>query len=145
MHIERLHISNFRCFSPQECTIALQRDLTAFIGVNGAGKTAVLLALLRMFGVTADQRRLRRQDFHVPAHEAAPAAQRSLVIEAIVAFPELDGLGDLAAIPEFFQQMATDELGQLKCRLRVQATWIADGSLEGSIEQKFWAAAALVW
>ncbi|GKS90959.1 AAA family ATPase [Acidovorax sp. SUPP2539] len=60
MHIERLHLSGFRCFGPQESTIALKRDLTAFIGVNGAGKTAVLLALARLFGVTSDQRRLRR-------------------------------------------------------------------------------------
>ena len=30
-----------------------------FIGTNGSGKTAVMLALLRMFGVSGDQRRVR--------------------------------------------------------------------------------------
>lgn len=136
MHIERLHLSGFRCFGPQESTIALERDLTAFIGVNGAGKTAVLLALARLFGVTADQRRLRRQDFHIPVNELVPAPQRSLYVEAIVAFPELDANANLAAVPEFFQQMAADEQGHLKCRLRLQATWTDDGSLEGAVEQK---------
>lgn len=136
MHIERLHLSGFRCFGPQESTITLERDLTAFIGVNGAGKTAVLLALARIFGVTADQRRLRRQDFHVPAKELAIEPQRMLYVEVIVAFPELDANSNLAAVPEFFQQMAADEQGHLKCRLRLQATWTDDGSLEGAVEQK---------
>ena len=139
MHIERLHLSGFRCFGPQESTIALERHLTAFIGVNGAGKTAVLLALARLFGVTADQRRLRRQDFHVPANELAPGPQRTLYVEAVVAFPELDANANLAAVPEFFQQMAADEQGRLKCRLRLQATWTDDGSLEGAVEQKLMA------
>lgn len=136
MHIERLNISGFRCFGAAECTVALQRDLTALIGVNGAGKTALLLALVRMFGVSGEQRRLRRQDFHVPAAELVPLAERSLYVEAIIAFPELDGQADLAAVPEFFQQMVADEQGRLKCRLRLQASWTDDGSLEGAVEQK---------
>lgn len=39
-----------------------------------------------MFGVTAEQRRLRKQDSHVPFNEADRPAARTLVIEAIVAF-----------------------------------------------------------
>jgi putative ATP-dependent endonuclease of OLD family len=47
-----------------------------------------MLALLRMFGVSGDQRRVCRQDFHVPAEEETPA-ERHLALEAILAFPEL--------------------------------------------------------
>ncbi|ANH04022.1 hypothetical protein shn_08180 [Shinella sp. HZN7] len=97
-------------------------------------------ALQRLFGVTGDQRRLRRQDFHIPSAELASPLQRSFTLEAIIAFPELDagGAGG-AAVPEFFHQMAADEAGRLKCRLRLEATWTDDGSLDGTIEQKYWA------
>jgi putative ATP-dependent endonuclease of OLD family len=140
MFIKRLILSNFRCFGPDPRTIDLAHGLTAFVGVNGAGKTAVMQALQRMFGVTGEQRRLRRQDFHIPVAEAGLVRQRSFAIEAIVAFPELDeDGGGCAAIPEFFHQMAADEAGKLKCRLRLHATWTDDGSLDGAIEQKFWA------
>lgn len=138
MHIEQIIISNFRCFGPQPTVINLASGLTALIGVNGAGKTAVLQVLQRLFGVTGDQRHLRRQDFHIPITEFAVPAQRTLSLEAIVAFPELDGGAvDSRAVPEFFQQMAADADGQLKCRFLLQASWVDDGSLEGTIEQKY--------
>ena len=38
--------------------------------------------------------------------------------------------------------MAADDAGRLKCRLRLEATWTDDGSLEGTIEQKYWAVRA---
>lgn len=137
MFIEHLLLANFRCFGPQPTTIHLSRELTAFVGVNGSGKTAVMQCLQRLFGVTADQRRLRRQDFHIPSAEENAALQRSLVIEAIIAFPELDEGGDPSAVPEFFQHMAADDAGRLKCRLRLQATWTDDGTLDGAIEQSY--------
>lgn len=140
MFIERLILTNFRCFGPEATTINLTAGLTTFVGVNGAGKTAVMQALQRLFGINSDQRHLRRQDFHIPAAEAATPLERKFVLEAILAFPELDiGGADAAAIPEFFQQMAADEAGLLKCRLRLEATWTDDGSLDGTIEQKYWA------
>jgi putative ATP-dependent endonuclease of OLD family len=143
MFIERLSLTNFRCFGPDALTIDLTSGLTAFVGVNGAGKTAVMQALQRLFGITGDHRRLRRQDFHVPAAEMVAPVQRTFVLEAVLAYPELDAGGaDAGAIPEFFQQMAADEAGRLKCRLRLEATWTDDGSLEGTIEQKYWAVRA---
>jgi putative ATP-dependent endonuclease of OLD family len=87
--LESLKITNFRCFGSTARTIRFEEDITAFVGANGAGKTAVMLALLRLFGVTADQRRVRRQDFHVPFDEEKPLASRDLNIEAILSFPEL--------------------------------------------------------
>lgn len=142
MFIERLTLTNFRSFGV-ETSIDLTPGLTTFIGANGSGKTAVMQALQRLFGITGEQRRIRRQDFHVPATEDATSLQRHFSLEAILAFPELDmEAAEAAAIPEFFQQMAADEVGRLKCRLRLEATWTDDGSLDGAIEQKYWAVRA---
>ncbi|WP_227106956.1 ATP-dependent nuclease [Chromobacterium rhizoryzae] len=137
MHIERLVLENFRCFGPQETEVALGPCLVAFIGDNGTGKTALMQALQRMFGVTSEQRRLRKQDFHVPFDEADRPIARTLVIEAIVAFPELDADDDSPAVPAFFKNMAAEENGNLKVRLRLQATWTDDGTLDGSIEESY--------
>ena len=140
MFIERLSLTNFRCFGPVTSCVDLTSGLTTFVGVNGAGKTALMQALQRLFGVTGDQRGLRRQDFHVPSTELVAPLQRSFVLEAIIAFPELDAdAAGGAAIPEFFHQMAAEAGGKLKCRLRLEATWTDDGSLDGAIEQKYWA------
>jgi putative ATP-dependent endonuclease of OLD family len=137
MYIESLNFTSFRCFGPQGQRIDLEPGLTAFVGANGTGKTALMQAMLRLFGITADQRRVRRQDFHVPAVEDAPVLERALAIEAILAFPELDDpADDDSAIPEFFHQMAADDAGRLKCRIRLEATWMEDGTADGAIEQK---------
>jgi len=144
MFIQRLILSSFRCFGPDPTIVDLSVALTTFVGTNGTGKTAVMQALQRMFGITAEQRRVRRQDFHVPHSEQEPVRRRSFYIEVILAFPELDAnAGDDGAVPQFFQQMAADENGQLKCRLRLQADWVDDGSLDGAIETKFWAIRSL--
>ena len=109
----------------------MARGLTAFVGVNGSDKTAVMQAMLRLFGVTPEHRRLRRQDFHVPSVEAGAPLEREFVVEAILAFPELDRVDGHAAVPEFLHQMACEEDGRLKCRLRLEGRWTDDGSFEG--------------
>ncbi len=86
MFLQCLWLTNFRCFGPVEQRIDMSKGVTAFIGANGSGKTAVMHALLRLFGMTAEQRRVRRQDFHVSATESVAPIQRELVIEAILAF-----------------------------------------------------------
>jgi putative ATP-dependent endonuclease of the OLD family len=144
MFIEQLTLINFRCFGQEGTSIHFKSGLTAFVGANGTGKTAVMQAFQRLFGISGDQRRLRRQDFHVPATETQAPQQRNLIIEVILAFPELDATDqDAAAVPEFFQQMAADDAGRLKCRLRLEASWTEDGSLEGAIEQKYQAIRAI--
>ena len=137
MFVERLILNGFRCFPHESRRIDLSAGLTAFVGANGAGKTAVMQALSRLFGVTDRDRRMRRQDFHIPVDESSPPRERSLFIEAIISFPELDAEGlDDSAIPQFFQQMAAEENGKLKCRMRLDATWTDDGTLDGAVEQK---------
>ncbi|WP_434346508.1 ATP-dependent nuclease [Myxococcus virescens] len=140
MFLERISLTNFRCFGPETRTINMAPGLTAFVGANGSGKTAAMGALLRLFGITSEHRRIRRQDFHVPASELTAPTERKLVLEALIAFPELDIEGDSnSTVPEFFHQMAADDSGQLKCRIRMEATWTDDGSVDGVIEQRIWA------
>lgn len=137
MYIERVNLTNFRCFGPQGTGLLLDSSLTALVGANGSGKTAVMQGLQRLFGMTADQRRLRRRDFHVPSTEKVVPLQRELSLEAILTFPELDDGTETTAVPEFFQQMAADDKGQLKVRLRLDATWVDDGTAEGAIEETY--------
>lgn len=136
MNLESLKITNFRCFGPDAVTIRFEDDATVFIGANGVGKTAVMQALQRLFGIAADSRRVRRQDFHVPPTELLEPSERTFSIEAIFNFPELRGEeGDPKSIPAFWHQMAADENGTLKCRLRLDATWTNNG-LDGSIDDR---------
>ncbi|MFM1684791.1 ATP-dependent nuclease [Aeromonas salmonicida] len=138
MHIERINLQNFRSFGPKCQSIAVDPDLTTLVGANGSGKTALMQALQRMFGISNEQRTIRRQDFHIPSLEEIPS-KRTLTLEAIIAFPELDDEdGDHSVIPDFFHHMSvTDEGGKLKCRLRLDAEWEEDGSIDGYITSQF--------
>ena len=139
MHIESVTLTNFRSFGLASQPITLTPDLTALVGGNGAGKTALMQALQRLFGVSNEQRNLRRQDFHIPTSENLAPSKRTLSLEAIVAFPELDeDRGDHSTIPDFFRHMSvTDHDGKLKCRLRLDAEWEDDGSIDGYISSQF--------
>ena len=134
MYIESLALQNFRCFGHQRTVINLDPGLTPFIGLNGTGKTAACQALRRLFGISADDRTVRVDDFHVPAAELETPRSRALVIEAVLAFPELDDEDDsdaTGAVPEFFHRMAADDHGILKCRIVLEAAWEDDGTLDG--------------
>lgn len=139
MHIETIVLHNFRSFGPESQSIAVDPDLTTLVGANGSGKTALMQALQRMFGISNEQRTIRRQDFHIPSLEEEIPRKRTLTLEAIVAFPELDDEdGDHSLIPDFFHHMSvTDEGGKLKCRLRLDAEWEDDGSMDGYITSQF--------
>ena len=142
MIVERITVNNFKCFGPEGHTIELDEHLTVLIGANGSGKTALMQALLRMFGITPDQRRIRRQDFFVPNTDAeATDAQRTLSIEVLLSFPELSDPGDEITwtIPQFLHQSAIEDGGNLKCRLRIDATWTDDGSIEGVVDHSYFA------
>lgn len=136
MFLERVTLTNFQCFGPEPHTITFDQQLTALLGVNASGKTAVCQALLRLFSVVAEQRQVRVEDFHVPESESTPATHREMRIDAVFAFPELaDPNGDAAAaVPEFFAQMAAFDDQSLKLRIVLDATWTAEGPVGGTIE-----------
>ncbi len=154
MHIERLTLTNFRCFGADPTTIVFDDAFTAFVGANGTGKTAAFAALGRMFGVTRGERQVVPEDFHVAIDETEAPPTRDLSIEVVIAFPELieeddaDAAGEdedvgavdrldesSASVPEFFRQMAATEAGELKCRFCLEATWTDDGSVGGTVAE----------
>ncbi|WP_370948841.1 DUF2813 domain-containing protein [Amycolatopsis sp. cg5] len=127
----------FHCFGPNRTEIVLEPGMTTFIGTNGSGKTSACKALLRLFGLTEDDWRIRVDDFHVPADEQNAPKSRTLRLEALLTFPELDDddPNGKEAVPEFFHRMAADKDGTLKCRIVLEATWEADGTLEGAVAE----------
>ena len=139
MKIQTLTLQKFRCFGPQGIEIKLDDEVTAFVGANGSGKTAAFQGLSKLFGVTSTQRAMRREDFHVPADQQELQSGATLSIEVTFSFPELEGLDEddaEDAVPEFFVQMAASAPGgPLKARMRLQATWTADGTPDGSIDE----------
>lgn len=73
MFIKSLTIKNFRCFGKgiddKGTTIELNKGLTAFIGRNGSGKTAILEALNFLIGSDYLPTRIREKDFNSEAKE----------------------------------------------------------------------------
>ncbi len=73
MKLTRLRISNFQSFGQQPTVIGCKAT-TFLLGPSGAGKTAVLQALARMFGFDPSVRRVRRTDLHITPKELAEGA-----------------------------------------------------------------------
>jgi putative ATP-dependent endonuclease of the OLD family len=136
MRIANLILKNFRCFGPKPLKIDFD-ELTALIGTNGSGKSAVLLALTRLFGASQADRRLQKEDFHIP-HDANSAEidNIELMIEARLEFPELEFGGDESAIPPCFNHMILEEDGNLFCRVRLEGIWTRSGLPEGDVDEK---------
>jgi putative ATP-dependent endonuclease of the OLD family len=143
MHIESVTLENFRCFGAEPTTVTLGADVTALIGANGAGKSAFIAALRRLFGLTRDERTLTRADVNFgPKESPDTVAERQIVIEVVFAFPELAEEDPDAArtVPEVFRIMTAAGPGEpLKARLRLEALWKRGESFVDEIE------AALYW
>lgn len=139
MKIESVSLKGFRCFGPGGTTIAFEDGVTALVGGNGAGKTALLQALSRLFGVTPTQRTVCQRDFHLPPDQQELQSGANLSIDVVLSFPELAGMDDDAvggAVQEFFLQMAASAPGApLKVRIMLKATWTDDGTPSGSVDE----------
>ncbi len=139
MKIASITISGFRCFGVEPTTINFD-SLTVYVGPNSSGKTAAMMGLSRLFGESPMQRRVISSDFHLqPNEQLKDQDTRTLYIECRLDFPELesDPPEDGNAIPESFNQMIVDSPGGTPyCRIRLEAIWTNDGTLQGDIEQK---------
>ena len=139
MKIEKIRLRNFRCFGDEVIELKFEENLTTLVGGNGSGKTAVLQAVSRLFGTSSAQRSVQRRDFHIPVDRQELQTGAQLFIEAILGFPELAKQENSShnAVPEFFNQMSASGEGEpLKVRIRLQATWMDDGTPEGAIEEE---------
>ena len=139
MKIKSLMVKNFRSFGPTPTVIELD-DLTAFVGTNGCGKSTVLQALARMFGITGAERTLHQGDFHVPHKKPEKPEPIELMIEALIEFPELASDGESGdAVAECFRQMSIREPGATPfCRVRLEGKWKPGNLPEGDIDQDLW-------
>ena len=120
MKIEKISLQNFRCYGPQLTEIPVQAAVTALVGGNGSGKTALFIALSRLFGVTTGQRSVRKRDFHLGPDDTELSSGATLFIEVVICFPELaetDG-DDAPGIPNSFLHMSASAPGEpLKARM----------------------------
>ncbi len=135
MRLDTLIIKNFQCFGADGATIHMADPVTALIGANGAGKTAVFKALSRMFGIGNANRTFEKSDFHLPVDAEALGDEAEIHIEAVFSFPELDDDEAGGSVAEFWTQMSASAADEpLKARVVLKASWIDDGTPEGVIE-----------
>jgi putative ATP-dependent endonuclease of the OLD family len=138
VRIQSITIAGFRCFGPDPQLIEVTGDLTAIVGPNASGKTAVLQALCTLFGVTRAQRTVRRSDFHLPPGVPPDdRTKRSLFVDVIIALPEL-AKGSATAhtvAPAFRHMQIAGPKATPICRMRLEAQWEDDGTAEGEVTQ----------
>lgn len=142
MRLENVTISNFRCFGPAPITMAVASEITAIVGPNAAGKTALLHALSKLFGVSRAQRTVQRSDFHIGADDDPDDREpRDLFIDVLIGLPELaDDTATAETVAPSFRHMQLERDGKAPvCRLRLEARWEDDGTVEGEVSQElFW-------
>jgi putative ATP-dependent endonuclease of the OLD family len=143
VRIQSLTISGFRCFGSESHLIEITGDLTAIVGPNASGKTAVLQALCKLFGVTRAERTVRRSDFHLPPGVPPDdRTKRAMFIDVVIALPELTkGSATAHTVAPAFKHMQLQGPGAIPvCRMRLEAQWEDDGTAEGEVTQNlYWA------
>lgn len=142
MRIESVTLSGFRCFGPTPITVPIATEIMAVVGPNAAGKTALLHALSKLFGVSRSQRTVQRSDFHLGADDDPEDREpKGLFIDVLIGLPELaDGTATPETIAPSFRHMQIARVGDDPvCRLRLEARWEDDGTIEGEVSQDlFW-------
>jgi putative ATP-dependent endonuclease of OLD family len=142
LRIESITISGFRCFGPEPVRIDFAGDLTAVVGSNASGKTALLQALVKCFGVTRADRTVEPGDFHIASGEdPTEPKDRTLFIDVIITLPEFTtGAPPAATVAQVFRHMRIERPGAVPvCRIRLEARWEDDGTADGDIAQEmFW-------
>lgn len=139
MKLSKVIVSNYRCFGEEPVTVDFNM-LTGFIGHNSSGKTALLSALIKLFGDKANERILERSDFHIPESvEPDNIDSNKLFIETQFTFPELVSGEDNISIPIFFKNMVVNETnGKPYLRIRLEANWVKSSNPEGSIDSNIY-------
>ena len=138
MRLKKITLAGFRCFGTEPAKCSLSGRLTALIGPNASGKTALLHGLSKLFGVSRTQRTLHRSDFHLPPGiDPEDRSSRELFIDVLIEFPELlSGAATPEMIAPVFRHMHIEHPeGAPVCRMRLEAQWNDDGTVEGEVSQ----------
>lgn len=141
MHLESITIAGFRCFGAKPVQTNLAEELTAIVGPNASGKTALLHGLSKLFGVSRAQRTLQRSDFHLPPDvDPEDRSPRDLFIDVLIGFPELvDGSATPETVAPSFRHMRIERPEDAPvCRIRLEARWDDDGTVEGEVSQELY-------
>jgi putative ATP-dependent endonuclease of OLD family len=142
VRLETVTLSGFRCFGPDPIAVPIAPEITAVVGPNAAGKTALLHGLSKLFGVSRAQRTVLRSDFHVGADDDIDDREpKDLFIDVLIGLPELaDGTATPETIAPSFRHMQLEREDKAPvCRLRLEARWEDDGTVEGEVSQElFW-------
>lgn len=134
MKLVTLRLHNFQSFAAGPNEIALE-DRTFVLGPNGSGKTAVLVALARLFSPAPALRRVRPEDFHVPVGASPDLGEKELWIEVDIEFEEASATNPTPSVPPFFAQMALDRPNGIpRVRIRLTATLDADLEVDEKIQ-----------
>lgn len=135
MKLERVSLSNFQSFGPDPTSVDFGPQ-TFLIGPNGSGKTAMLVALCRMFGTDPSLRQVTRSDFHVPRGTALKDGDvASLWIETEFALTETKEGMATGAVPVFFTHMQLAHVDDVpRVRIRLSAELDATGEIEQRLE-----------
>jgi len=135
MKLYKMIVSNYRCFGKESTTVEFD-DLTGFIGHNSSGKTALITALLKLFGDKTSDRIIERSDFYVPVSQSPDSIiENEMFIEAYFSFEKSLEADKPLDIPTFFAHFVVDEpQGNPYLRVRLDATWKKSTNPEGIIE-----------
>ncbi|MFX4310875.1 AAA family ATPase, partial [Enterobacter sp. 63] len=139
MKITQMEIKGFKSFDNVGQTININ-SFTSLIGGNGTGKTAVLLALTRMFGVKSSDRIIQVDDFYVPpGDEIDTQDEREISVRVKFEFADLED-GEDNTVADFFKHLVSSEAAEIPyCTAKLKAKWTKTNLAEGDIESD------LVW
>ncbi|EFC3662394.1 AAA family ATPase, partial [Escherichia coli] len=139
MLIKNVEIKGFKSFDCNGQNIRLD-SFTSLIGGNGTGKTALLLALVRMFSVKSADRVIQADDFHVPPGEKIDDQdERNFTIRIRFEFADLKD-GQDSTVSDFFGHLVSDGKDEIPyCIAKLRAKWIKTNLAGGDIESE------LVW
>lgn len=137
MKLQKMIISNYRCYGKKPTSIEFD-DLTGFIGHNSSGKTALITALLKLFGDKTSDRNIERSDFHLPVSQNPDnIIENEMFIEGYFTFEKSLVEKNALDIPVFFNRFVIDEpQGNPYLRIRLDATWKKSTSPEGIVDIK---------